>query len=88
MASQVSSRRSKKAMSKVSRMKKAYTIARSETITTEDILNDSEPLNESFKIPDDLNDEFENEVKNLYIWTKNLSVNDEFLNTPRLPQPN
>ena len=88
MASQVSSRRSKKAMSKVSRMKKAYTIARSETITTEDILNDSEPLNESFKIPDDLNDEFENEVKNLYIWTKNLSVNDEFFNTPRLPQPN
>ena len=83
--SQISSRRSKKALNKVNMMKKTYTMARSETITTEEILNRSEQLNESFKIPDDLNDEFENEVKNLYTWTQNLSINDDYLNSPRLP---
>lgn len=82
--SQVSSRRSKNAMSKALRMKKAY--ARSETLTTEvDLINSSVPVSEPFKLPDDLNDDFEKEVKNLYMWTQNLSINDDYLNSPRLP---
>lgn len=67
-------------------MKKAYAMARSETLTTEaDNMNSSGHHSESFKLPDDLNDDFENEVKNLYMWTQNLSLNDEYVNTPRVP---
>ena len=52
-------------------------MTRSETLTTEaDIATSVDQQNESFKLPEDLNDDFENEVKNLYMWTKNLSVND------------
>jgi hypothetical protein len=67
-------------------MKAMYSLGavRSETITIDGI-NNSTQLNDSFKIPDELNDEFENEVKNLYAWTKNLSISDEFLNSPRRP---
>lgn len=84
--SHISSRRSKNAVSKVSRMKKAYAIARSETLTTDvDANHSSDRQSESFKLPDDLNDDFEAEVKNLYMWTQNLSINDDFINTPRLP---
>jgi hypothetical protein len=72
-----SSRRSKNALSKIAKMKKVYSMARSETLTSEaDLATSGDPTNESFKLPDDLNDEFENEVKNLYMWTKNLSLND------------
>jgi hypothetical protein len=86
--SQVSSRRSRNAVSKVLKMKKAYSMPRSETLTTEaDIFNSSMPNSEPpFKLPDDLNDDFEKEVKNLYMWTQNLSMSDDvYLNTPRLP---
>ncbi len=72
-----SSRRSKNALSKIAKMKKVYSMARSETLTSEaDLATSGDPTSESFKLPDDLNDEFENEVKNLYMWTKNLSLND------------
>lgn len=84
--SQTSSRRSKNAMSKVSRMKKNYQVARSETLNTDnELLNHSNPISDSFKLPEELNDDFEDEVKNLYMWTQNLSVNDEFVNSPRWP---
>lgn len=76
-------------MDKVSRMKKAYTMsmARSETVTSLDNgQNSQHALDDSFKIPDELNDDFEAEVKNLYTWTKNLTLSDEFLNTPRASQ--
>jgi hypothetical protein len=74
-------------------MKKAYTEAtmpRSETLNTDIDAQlghsiTSEPVNEHFKLPDDLNDEFEREVKNLYMWTQNLSVNDDaYLSSPRI----
>ena len=91
--SHTSSRRSKNALSNVSRMKRNYNnrnnfpAARSETLNTDhEMLNHSNPRSDSFKIPDDLNDEFEDEVKNLYMWTQNLSVNDEFVQTPRWQQ--
>lgn len=72
-----SSRRSKNALNKIAKMKKIYSMARSETLNTEaDMATIGEPLDDSFRLPDDLNDEFENEVKNLYMWTKNLSFND------------
>lgn len=76
-----SSRRSKNAISKVSQMKKIYAMARSETLTTEnggftEITNQSD----SFKMPDDLNDDFEAEVKDLYLWTQNLSEKDDLVN--------
>ncbi len=74
-----SSRRSKKALTKVSKMKKAFSMARSETLTTEPDgggPNQEDQPNDTFKLPEDLNDEFEDEVKNLYMWTKNLSLND------------
>ncbi|RNA18367.1 hypothetical protein BpHYR1_005345 [Brachionus plicatilis] len=77
--SQVSSRRSKNALSKVSKMKKAYQIARSETLTTDVDIPSSGKYSESFKVPEELNDDFEAEVKNLYMWTKNLSINDDYL---------
>jgi hypothetical protein len=82
------SRRSKNAISKVSQMKKIYTNARSETLTTEtgEMITDNTSGNHSdsvFKLPDDLNDDFENEVKNLYLWTQNLSTNDEIISSPR-----
>ena len=87
--SHASSRRSKNALSNVSRMKRNYNKnnfqpARSETLNTDhELLNHSNPRSDSFKIPEDLNDEFEDEVKNLYMWTQNLSINDEFVQTPR-----
>lgn len=89
--SQVSSRRSRNALSKVLKMKKAYTngMARSETLTTDvdAYRNMSAPVSEPFKLPEDLNDDFEKEVKNLYTWTQNLSINDDtYLSSPRLPQ--
>lgn len=78
------SRRSKKVVTKVSQMKKAYSLARSETVTTENGLitenNTSGRHSDSFKMPDDLNDDFENEVKNLYLWTQNLSTTDDLVN--------
>ena len=59
-------------------------MARSETLNTEmELTNNSNPRSESFKLPDELNDDFEDEVKNLYMWTQNLSVNDDFVNSPR-----
>ena len=56
-------------------------MARSETLTTEnggftEITNQSD----SFKMPDDLNDDFEAEVKDLYLWTQNLSEKDDLVN--------
>ena len=62
-------------------MKKIYAMARSETLTTEnggftEITNQSD----SFKMPDDLNDDFEAEVKDLYLWTQNLSEKDDLVN--------
>ncbi len=78
------SRRSKRAVNKVSQMKKAYTLARSETVTTENGAftenNTSGRHSDSFKLPEELNDDFENEVKNLYLWTQNLSANDDLVN--------
>jgi len=77
--SQNSSRRSKKALIKVSRMKKAYSITRSEILTTgEKEIADNSVNNqtESFKMIDDLNDNFDDEAKHLYMWTKNLSISD------------
>lgn len=73
-------------------MKKIYAhgavMPRSETLNTDaatEMAYGRETFNEKFKLPDDLNDDFEAEVKNLYMWTQNLSVNDdEFLNSPRL----
>ena len=70
--SQISARRSKNAVSNVSRMKKNYMVARSETLNTDNEINNSGHRSESFKLPEELNDEFEDEVKNLYMWTKNL----------------
>jgi len=65
-------------------MKKAYSMARSETVTTENGVvtenNTSGRHSDSFKMPEELNDEFENEVKNLYLWTQNLSTNDDLVN--------
>ena len=85
--SQNSSRRSKNALLKVSRMKKAYSITRSETLTTaeQDMLNSSggQPT-DSFKMIGDLDDNFDDEVNKIYQWTKNLSINDDIF-TPRLP---
>ena len=120
--SQTSSRRSRNALDKVSKMKKAYgSMARSETLTTEEQdwnslnLTDDQTStvrhahqhnhhshsnnhnhghgnglhfkghNDSFRVAEELNDEFEDEVSNLYMWTQNLSVNDDYVNTPRLP---
>ena len=79
------SRRSKNALTKVSRMKRIYTNARSETITTEGeaVTENTSGHHSIFKLPDDLNDEFEDEVKNLYLWTQNLSTNDELISSPR-----
>ena len=78
------SRRSKKAMNKVSQMKKAYSLVRSETVTTENGQNTENTISGrhsgSFKMPEELNDDFENEVKNLYLWTQNLSANDDLVN--------
>ena len=74
-------RRSKQAVSKVSQMKKAYTMARSETLTTEIGLTENNTQHtDSFKMPEDLNDDFEAEVKDLYLWTQNLSTNDDLVN--------
>lgn len=88
--SQTSSRRSKNAIIKVTKMKKAYSMTRSETLTTigghgqGDVVI-SGRVSESFKMTDELEDNFEDEVKDLYMWTKNLSVNEDiFSNTPRL----
>ena len=61
-------------------MKKAFQMARSETLTTDvDVYQSSGQYSESFKMPEELNDEFETEVKNLYMWTQNLSINDDYL---------
>ena len=50
-------------------MKKAYSMAKSESVTTEhEVFNSSEQHTESFKLPEDLNDDFEEEVKHLYMW--------------------
>ena len=74
-------RRSKQAVTKVSQMKKVYAMARSETLTTENGLTENNTQHsDSFKMPEDLNDDFEAEVKDLYLWTQNLSTNDDFLN--------
>lgn len=64
-------------------------MARSETLNTEmELTNRSNQPSDSFKLPDELNDDFEDEVKNLYMWTQNLSVNDEYVNSPRwVPKP-
>lgn len=61
-------------------MKKVYQEARSETLTTDVDLPNSEKYSGNFKVPEELNDDFETEVKNLYMWTKNLSINDDYLN--------
>lgn len=83
---QASSRRSQKALHKVAKMRKAYTFARSETLTTEiDILPSTSNRTQSIKIDDALKDEFEDQVNDLYLWTQNLSINDDFLKSPRLP---
>lgn len=60
-------------------MKKLYQEARSETLTTDVDLPSSGKYSETFKVPEELNDDFESEVKNLYMWTKNLSINDDYL---------
>lgn len=60
-------------------MKKMYQMARSETLTSDVEIPSSSKYSESIKIPEDLNDDFEAEVKNLYMWTQNLSVNDDYL---------
>ena len=60
-------------------MKKAYSITRSEILTTgEKEIADNSVNNqtESFKMIDDLNDNFDDEAKHLYMWTKNLSISD------------
>ncbi len=59
-------------------MKKIYTNARSETLTSdgEVITDNTSGHQSSFKMTDDLNDQFENEVKDLYLWTQNLSTNE------------
>lgn len=77
--SQNSSRRSKNALLKVSRMKKMYSITRSEILTTGDhemVNNSGNNRTGSLKMIDDLNDNFDEEVKHLYMWTKNLSINE------------
>ena len=111
--SQTSSRRSRNALEKVSKMKKAYggSMARSETLTSEQDWNslnltddqtstarqahrahnnqhhhhNARNQNDSFRVAEELNDQFEDEVSNLYMWTQNLSVNDDYVNTPRFP---
>jgi hypothetical protein len=76
--SQSSSRRSKNALLKVSRMKKAYSVTRSETLPTAENKNkqNSNSKTESLKVVEDFDDIFDDEVKNLYMWTKNLSINE------------
>ncbi|CAF0783582.1 unnamed protein product [Brachionus calyciflorus] len=94
--SQISGRRSKNVLSKVSKMKKAYQMARSETLNTDaDIYQTSAQYSESFKVPDELNDDFENEAKNLYIRTELVISSDSFIherkkewNTDFLNDPN
>lgn len=82
-----SSRRSRAYLSKVAKMKKAYTFARSETLMTGDIDNipSVSYRAQSFKVDDDLKDDFEDQVNDLYMWTQNLSVNDEYIKPSRLP---
>ena len=89
-SSQSSSRRSKNALNKISKMKKNYMQVRSESLTTDGdmVTVNSEHISESFKTPDELNDDFEDEVKDLYMWTQNLSTNDDYLGESRLQEYN
>jgi hypothetical protein len=69
----------------VAKMKKAYQYTRSETLTTDvDILPSASVRTQSVKLDDGLNDEFEDQVNDLYLWTQNLSVNDDYIKSPRL----
>ena len=79
---QNSSRRSKNAIEKMARLKRAYALARSETVTA-----DESPASEAarrtkstFEMPpaDEFVDEFEDEVGKLYAWSKNLNL-DEYI---------
>jgi len=83
----ISSRRSKNAIQKVAKMKKAYTFARSETLTTEaDVLPSASNRTYSMKEEiQEINAEFEDQANDLYLWTQNLSINDDYLKSPRLP---
>jgi hypothetical protein len=66
-------------------MKKAYAYTRSETLTTDvDILPSASTRTQSGKEDDGLNDEFEDQVNDLYLWTQNLSINDDYLKSPHL----
>ena len=77
-ASQSSSRRSKNALLKVSRMKKAYSVTRSETLPTgeNEIKRYINSKTESLKMAEYFDDNLDDEVKDLYKWTKKLSINE------------
>lgn len=70
----------------------ATQVPRSETLNTDadetnyaGVAGRVEQTRSKFNLPDELNDDFEHEVKNLYMWTQNLSMNDdEYLRSPRL----
>jgi hypothetical protein len=74
-------------MQKVARMKKAYTFARSETLTTDaDVLPSASNRTYSLKEEThEINEEFDDQANDLYLWTQNLSINDDYLKSPRLP---
>jgi hypothetical protein len=81
---QGTARRTKNALNKVARMKKVYQqqqqFARSQTLTSDrDTTNVTENNVESEKTNEAFNDDFENQVNDLYLWSQNLSLNDDYL---------
>ena len=78
------SRRSKNALSKIAKMKRTYALPRSEILTSNSYVSkvsrDDDRQSELFKVPDELDDDYEEEVKDLYMWTQNLSIQDELIN--------
>jgi hypothetical protein len=89
-ATQTSSRGSKKAINKVSKMRKAYTMNNNNQTRSAINANDDQTVNlkisnndSIFTDDDDPKDDFEDEAKNLYAWTQKLSTNDPYLKSPR-----
>jgi hypothetical protein len=84
---QSTARRSKNAVNKVAKMKKVYqqqNFVRSETLTSEkqsdrDTNNITGHNMGLEKINTALNDDFDNQVNDLYLWSQNLSLNDDYL---------
>ena len=74
-------------MSKVAKMKKTYQqqqqqqpFALSQTLTSDrDTALITDNYQEYEKVNEEFNDEFENQVNDLYLWSQNLSINDDYL---------